>query len=185
MCPSFPPNAPALTLILPVTSVSTADMTFVPRCTTRTSLRLSRRSSPRYGSEMPHLLHALTSVALRSPRDSLRCSKHLKPHSRCLGSPYTISPITSSRPYGVYRQFCPSNSVLDVPAEGNRETSNKALNAINQLHLVPFLMSFLSSRHRLPLSTVASAGSVLFLKAVTVRPPMDHPNSALFVCLDG
>lgn len=40
-----------------------------------------------------------------------------------------------------------------------RETSNKALNAINELHLVPFLMSFLAARDRLPLAPVTSAGT--------------------------
>ena len=40
-----------------------------------------------------------------------------------------------------------------------RETSNKALNAINQISLVTFLMSFLVSRDKLPLSTVTSAGT--------------------------
>ena len=40
----------------------------------------------------------------------------------------------------------------------NRETSNKALNAVNQIGLVPFLMSFLGSKDKLPLSTVTSAG---------------------------
>ena len=40
-----------------------------------------------------------------------------------------------------------------------RETSNKALNAVNNLALVPFLMAFLSSRDKLPLPTVTSAGA--------------------------
>jgi hypothetical protein len=40
----------------------------------------------------------------------------------------------------------------------HRETSNKALNAINELHLTPFLMSFLASRDKLPLTPVISAG---------------------------
>jgi len=39
-----------------------------------------------------------------------------------------------------------------------RETSNKALNAINEIHLVPFLMSFLAARDKLPLATVTAAG---------------------------
>lgn len=41
-----------------------------------------------------------------------------------------------------------------------RETSNKALNAINQLHLVPFLMAFLDSksREKLAITTVIAAG---------------------------
>ncbi|KAI8990655.1 ARM repeat-containing protein [Trametes punicea] len=43
------------------------------------------------------------------------------------------------------------------------ETSNKALNAINQISLVPFLMSFLASRDKLPLSTVYSAAQCLYV----------------------
>ena len=39
-----------------------------------------------------------------------------------------------------------------------RETSNKALHAINQMSLVPFLMSFLAVSDKLPLSTVTAAG---------------------------
>ena len=44
-----------------------------------------------------------------------------------------------------------------------RETSNKALNAINQMSLVPFLMSFLAAKDQLPLSTVTSAGEHLLV----------------------
>ena len=44
----------------------------------------------------------------------------------------------------------------------SRETSNKALNAVNQLDLVPFLASFLAARDKLPLSTVTSAGMFHF-----------------------
>lgn len=40
----------------------------------------------------------------------------------------------------------------------SRETSNKALTAVNALQLVPFLMSFLSSRAKLPVSVVTAAG---------------------------
>ncbi|KAG8219606.1 ARM repeat-containing protein [Butyriboletus roseoflavus] len=43
------------------------------------------------------------------------------------------------------------------------ETSNKALNAINQINLVPFLMSFLSSRDKLPISTVVAAAQSLYV----------------------
>ncbi|KAI9444631.1 ARM repeat-containing protein [Lactarius indigo] len=43
------------------------------------------------------------------------------------------------------------------------ETSNKALNAVNGLMLVPFLMAFLSSRDRLPLTTVTSAAQCLYV----------------------
>jgi len=38
------------------------------------------------------------------------------------------------------------------------ETSNKALNTINQANLIPFLMSFLVYQEKLPLSAVVSAG---------------------------
>lgn len=53
--------------------------------------------------------------------------------------------------------------LYDPPGEcvlsNTRETSNKALNAINQINLVPFLMSFLASRKKLPVSTVTAAGA--------------------------
>ncbi len=39
-----------------------------------------------------------------------------------------------------------------------RETSNKALNAINDIHLVPFLMSFLGAREKLAVAPVMAAG---------------------------
>jgi hypothetical protein len=39
-----------------------------------------------------------------------------------------------------------------------RETSNKALNAVNQVNLIPFLMAFLESREKLPIATVNAAG---------------------------
>lgn len=42
-------------------------------------------------------------------------------------------------------------------------TSNKALNAINQIDLVPFLMSFLASRDKLPISTVTAAAHCLYV----------------------
>ncbi|KAG5647684.1 hypothetical protein DXG03_008407 [Asterophora parasitica] len=41
------------------------------------------------------------------------------------------------------------------------ETSNKALNAINEIHLVPFLMSFLAAREKIPLAPVTAAGTYL------------------------
>ena len=51
-----------------------------------------------------------------------------------------------------------------------RETSNKAMNAINQISLVPFLMSFLASRDQLPLSTVTSAGQRFFMYSWPMSP---------------
>lgn len=43
------------------------------------------------------------------------------------------------------------------------ETSNKALNAINEIHLIPFLMSFLASRDKLPFAPVTSAAQCLYV----------------------
>lgn len=43
------------------------------------------------------------------------------------------------------------------------ETSNKALNAINEMRLVPFLMSFLAARDALPLAPVTSAAQCLYV----------------------
>ncbi|KAJ3569733.1 hypothetical protein NP233_g4854 [Leucocoprinus birnbaumii] len=43
------------------------------------------------------------------------------------------------------------------------ETSNKALTAINGIHLVPFLMSFLAARDKLPLGPVVSAAQCLYV----------------------
>lgn len=43
------------------------------------------------------------------------------------------------------------------------ETSNKALSSINDLELIPFLMSFLASRASIPLSTVTSAAQCLYV----------------------
>jgi len=50
-----------------------------------------------------------------------------------------------------------------IPLNICRETSNKALNAINEIHLVPFLMSFLSARGELPLPPVTAAGTTSLL----------------------
>ncbi|KAF9567834.1 ARM repeat-containing protein [Agrocybe pediades] len=43
------------------------------------------------------------------------------------------------------------------------ETSNKALNAINEFQLAPFLMSFLAASDKLPLSPVTSAAQCLYV----------------------
>lgn len=39
------------------------------------------------------------------------------------------------------------------------ETSNKAMNAINDAELTPFLMAFLLSRDKIPIKAVVAAGS--------------------------
>ena len=44
-----------------------------------------------------------------------------------------------------------------------RETSNKALTAINELQLVPFLMSFLAARDKIPIGPVTAAAQCLYV----------------------
>ncbi|EIW86944.1 ARM repeat-containing protein [Coniophora puteana RWD-64-598 SS2] len=53
------------------------------------------------------------------------------------------------------------------------ETSNKALNAINQIGLVPFLMAFMACRDKLPLSTVTSAAQCLYVLSDDNRPVIE------------
>ncbi|KAJ4477977.1 armadillo-type protein [Lentinula lateritia] len=43
------------------------------------------------------------------------------------------------------------------------ETSNKALNAINSINLIPFLMSFLASRNKLSIAPVLAAAQCLYV----------------------
>jgi hypothetical protein len=63
-----------------------------------------------------------------------------------------------SQLFGVFRGF--SLLYIAYPFFNiRRETSNKALNAINEFSLVPFLMSFLAARDQLPLAPVTSAGT--------------------------
>ncbi|KAG6873848.1 hypothetical protein C0995_010460 [Termitomyces sp. Mi166 len=51
-----------------------------------------------------------------------------------------------------------------VEAAGSlSETSNKALDAINNIRLVPFLMSFLGARDKLPLAPVTAAAHCLYV----------------------
>ncbi|KAA1467810.1 ARM repeat-containing protein [Dentipellis sp. KUC8613] len=59
------------------------------------------------------------------------------------------------------------------------ETSNKALNAVNELSLVPFLMSFLISRDRLPITTVTSAAQCLYVLTDDNRPAIEEIRSNL------
>jgi hypothetical protein len=61
--------------------------------------------------------------------------------------------------YGAYREFSLVFGIL-VCANRCRETSNKALNAINDIQLVPFLMSFLASKDSLQIAPVLAAGKL-------------------------
>ncbi|KAL5494642.1 hypothetical protein ACEPAI_103 [Sanghuangporus weigelae] len=65
------------------------------------------------------------------------------------------------------------------------ETSNKALNAINGIHLVPFLMAFLESRDKLPSRTVAAAAQCLYVLTDDNPPAIDglRSNSSYTACL--
>ena len=65
-----------------------------------------------------------------------------------------------------------------------RETSNKALNAINELHLVPFLMSFLAARNRLPLAPVTSAGTCIQKKIIRFTNDVRSKAQCLYVLTD-
>jgi hypothetical protein len=65
-----------------------------------------------------------------------------------------------------------------------RETSNKALGAVNNLALVPFLMAFLSSRDRLPLPTVTSAGASQFRFAPPGAAIYGYKAQCLYVLTD-
>ncbi|KAG1810178.1 ARM repeat-containing protein [Suillus plorans] len=65
------------------------------------------------------------------------------------------------------------------------ETSNKALNAINQINLVPFLMSFLAARAKLPIATVTAAAQCLYVLTDDNQPAIDElrSNAAYSTCL--
>ncbi|KAI0066499.1 ARM repeat-containing protein [Artomyces pyxidatus] len=54
------------------------------------------------------------------------------------------------------------------------ETSNKALNAVNQLALMNFLMAFLTYRDKLPLATVTSAAQCLYVLTDDNQPAIDE-----------
>ncbi|KAL5519568.1 hypothetical protein ACEPAH_1251 [Sanghuangporus vaninii] len=65
------------------------------------------------------------------------------------------------------------------------ETSNKALNAINGIHLIPFLMAFLETREKLPSRTVAAAAQCLYVLTDDNPPAIDElrSNSSYTACL--
>ncbi|KAI6047851.1 ARM repeat-containing protein [Pisolithus marmoratus] len=57
------------------------------------------------------------------------------------------------------------------------ETSNKALNAINAIGLIPFLMSFLGARDKLPTATVTAAAQSLYVLTDDNWPAIDAVRS--------
>lgn len=67
------------------------------------------------------------------------------------------------------------------------ETSSKALNAVNQLNLVPFLMAFLDpqSRDKLPITTLTAAAQCLYVLTEENPPAADEIRavSAYITCL--
>lgn len=65
------------------------------------------------------------------------------------------------------------------------ETSNKALNAINSMNLVPFLMSFLAARDKLPTATVTAAAHSLYVLTDDNPPTIDaiRSNAEYMSCL--
>lgn len=66
-----------------------------------------------------------------------------------------------------------------------RETSNKALNAINEIQLIPFLMSFLAAKDILPTATVTSAAQCLYVLTDDNFPAIKEVRSdaAYLACL--
>lgn len=66
-----------------------------------------------------------------------------------------------------------------------RETSNKALAAINDANLTPFLMAFLISRDKIPLKTVLAAGALLSVNHyVRLKSLTSKPAQCLYVLSD-
>ncbi|KAI0053405.1 ARM repeat-containing protein [Auriscalpium vulgare] len=59
------------------------------------------------------------------------------------------------------------------------ETSNKALNAVNQLSLIQFLMAFLAFRDKLPLATVTSAAQCLYVLTDDNAPAIEDVRTNL------
>lgn len=65
------------------------------------------------------------------------------------------------------------------------ETSNKALNSVNQIATIPFLMSFLGAKDHLPLATVTSAAQCLYVLTDDNPPARNEvrSNGAYTACL--
>jgi len=91
--------------------------------------------------------------------------------------------ITLSRRYGAFRESSAPTPMLCRPSV-IRETSNKALNAINDIHLIPFLMSFLASRDKLPSAPVISAGAPILTTLIISRELKLNYASTLSLCPD-
>lgn len=77
-----------------------------------------------------------------------------------------------------------SHICVYCPFINPRETSNKALNAINEIALIPFLMSFLASREKLPLTTVVSAGMSFSTSLISCSEPSIPLAQCLYVLTD-
>jgi hypothetical protein len=95
-------------------------------------------------------------LPVRSPPRSPNSWNRFHLLQKMLNMPYMNLWTMLSLFFGVYREFHHTSSLH--PLTFSRETSNKALNAINQISLVPFLMSFLASREHIPLFVVIAAG---------------------------
>ena len=105
--------------------------------------------TPKTDDNSPRFLTLFNNCSsLRSPRQKMRqlsCSASRRTSSRCSG---------------VFREhFFLENRIVIAKGLKVRETSNKALNAINQIpSLITFLMAFLENRDKIPSRTLAAAG---------------------------
>ncbi|KZS92874.1 ARM repeat-containing protein [Sistotremastrum niveocremeum HHB9708] len=70
-----------------------------------------------------------------------------------------------------------SESIITILAS-LAETSNKSLTAVNNLTLVPFLMSFLQARQKLPIATVTASAQCLFILSDDNEPAIEALRTA-------
>jgi hypothetical protein len=142
------------------TCASTVDSRFVLKCSTRVFLAHSRSLYPRYALEIdswPTPYASQLSGTLQNVLDNPKSAPE-KVQELVYEFAENIITILWCLSY-VPLPHSPDGSILIVIL---RETSNKALNAINSISLVPFLMAFLINRAKLPRQVVHAAGKFFF-----------------------
>ncbi|CAG8581852.1 15378_t:CDS:2 [Acaulospora colombiana] len=104
----------------------------------------------------------------------------------------STSLLRTPSPYsGVYRKHLIPPCLFMSTELGPRETSSKALNAVNQLHLIPFLMAFLDSQahDKLPaqMTLTVSLAQCLYVLTEENFPAIDElrTNATYVHCLLG
>jgi len=183
--------------------VSTVDMKFVQRCTTRIYSHHWRLSYPKYVCvfDTPERTIHRACAASRFRQFWHNTSTLRKRRPRTPRKSYTSLPKTSLPYCGVSRELnaADTRARVEVPPSPptpplgvrgrsdqskHRETSNKALTAVNNLALVPFLMAFLSSRDQLPISTVTSAGASPNCRTAPREEYLMRPGTAIVASLN-